>query len=102
MKHNLQKIEVKYNGTIYGEYGILREDFVRLLRELRLDVVEDVNIKESDFGANPKAVEEYARKRKMLFVTLSVNDVPFYFCVRGNMAEEKIRGWFTEVLEVDV
>jgi len=84
-------------GSTYGEYEVLREDFADLLRALRLEVVEDVDIKESENGANPKAVEDYARKNKMWFVTLVVNDVPFYYAVKGNDVEGKIRFWFKEV-----
>jgi len=33
----------------------------------------------------------------MWFVTLVVNDVPFYYAVKGNDVEGKIRFWFKEV-----
>jgi len=87
-------ILVVCKGSVYGEYEVLREDFADLLRALRLEVVEDVDIKGSEDGANPKAVEDYAKENQMRFVTLFINDVPFYYAVKGNAVEEKIRFWF--------
>ena len=90
-------ILVVCKGSTYGEYEVLREDFADLLRALRLEVVEDIDIPESNDGANPKAIEDYARKNQMQLVTLLINGVPFYYAVKGNNMEGKIRFWFKEV-----
>jgi len=94
-----EELYVVYNGSVYGDYEILREDFAEMLRTLNLHVVEDVDIKESKCGANPKAVKDYAKKNQMIFVTLLIGDIPFYYAVKGNMAKEKIKGWFRELDE---
>ena len=92
----MNELIVMYEGSAYGELEILREDFAAMLRAMDLEVVEDVNIPESENGANPEAVREFARKNEMLFVELLVGCVPFYYCVKGNAAENKIKGWFKQ------
>jgi len=78
----MRKIIIRYKGLLYGELEILQEDFAKILRALGFKVVEDVEIPETDFGAKPKAMEEYCRANEMTFVEFWVHEVPFYYAVK--------------------
>jgi hypothetical protein len=88
MKKMERKIDLLYDGRLYGELELMREDFANVLRALHFDVVEDVSIKGSDFGANPEAVRKFCMKTGRTFVTLIIGSVPFYYAVRQNSPGE--------------
>ena len=79
----MNKLTVKFKGQPYGGLEVIREDFAGLLRGFSFKVVEDVDIPESDYGARPKAVEQYCATHKMTMVTLEVGCVPFYYAVKA-------------------
>jgi len=78
----MRKIIITFVGHLYGELEVLREDFARVLRALGFKVVEDVEIPETDFGANPKAMEKYCKTHEMTFVEFRIQEVPFYYAVK--------------------
>ena len=82
-----EDICLEYNGRIYGEYDIIADDITSSLRKHGFKTRRDVSIKETKYGANPKAMREWCDKHKRTMLTVLIGMVPFYFAVDGNEIE---------------
>jgi len=75
-------IELKYKGEPYGELEVMRKDFANVLRALNFEVVEDVDMPNTEDGIDFDAVKKYCEEHELTLVILWIDFVPFYYGVR--------------------